>query len=76
MPDELKLLKHRLESMAAPFGVEPEEHEYRPHITTARNARPFEPVRLARPVELQWSGFELIESVPAAGGAVYRLLKQ
>ncbi len=76
VPGELKNLKRRLEKVVAPFGIESEKHEYRPHLTAARNARSFDPVRLARPVELQWSGFDLIESVPAAGGAQYRPLKQ
>jgi 2'-5' RNA ligase len=76
VPDELKKLKKRLETMVSAFDIDPEEHEYRPHLTAVRNARPFESMRLARPVELQWSGFELIESVPAVGGATYRPLKQ
>ncbi len=76
VPDELKRLKSDLEKLVGPFGIEREQHEYRPHITAALNARPFETVRLARPMELQWTGFELIESIAAAGGSVYRPLKQ
>ena len=76
VPDELKQLKSDLERMLLPYDIEPEQLEYRPHITAVRPARPFEPVRLARPVELQWSGFELVESISMPGGPQYRPLKQ
>ncbi|MGI9264096.1 MAG: RNA 2',3'-cyclic phosphodiesterase [Gammaproteobacteria bacterium] len=76
VPDELKQLKGRLETMLAAFDVEPEQTEYRPHLTAVRGSRPFEPMRLARPIELQWSSFELIESTPGVGGPTYRPLKQ
>ena len=76
VPDELKQLKSDLEEMLLLFDVEPEHLEYRPHITAIRPARPFELVRLARPVELQWSGFELVESISMPGGPQYRPLKQ
>lgn len=76
VPDELKQLKSDLEQMLLPYDIEPEQLEYRPHVTAVRAARPFEPVRLARPVELQWSGFELVESISMPGGPQYRPLKQ
>jgi 2'-5' RNA ligase len=76
VPDELEQLKSDLERMLLPYDIEPEQLEYRPHITAVRPARPFEPVRLARPVELQWSGFELVESISMPGGPQYRPLKQ
>ncbi len=76
VPEELKLLKRDLESLLLSFDVAPENLAYRPHITAVRAARPFQPVRLARPVELQWSGFELIESISKPGGVQYRPLKQ
>ena len=76
VPPELQRLKDDLTELLLPFGVEPEQHEYRPHITAVRRARPFDVVRLARPVEMQWSGFELVESTTAPGGAQYRVLKQ
>jgi 2'-5' RNA ligase len=76
VPDELRQLKQDLESMLLPYGVEPENLEYRPHITAVRGARPFPMIREARALELQWSGFELIESVSMPGGVQYRPLKQ
>jgi 2'-5' RNA ligase len=76
VPDELKQLKQDLESMLLPYGVQPENLEYRPHITAVRSARPFPTIREARALELQWSGFELIESVSMPGGVQYRPLKQ
>jgi len=76
VPDELKQLKEDLEILLLPYNVSPEDLEYRPHITAVRAARPFEPVRLARPLELQWSGFELIESISTPGNIQYRPLKQ
>jgi 2'-5' RNA ligase len=76
VPDALKQLKQDLESMLLPYGVEPENLEYRPHITAVRSARPFPTIREARALELQWSGFELIESISMPGGVQYRVLKQ
>ena len=76
VPDELKQLKSDLETALLPYGVAPEDLEYRPHITAVRPARPFELVRLARPLELHWSGFELVESISMPGSIQYRPLKQ
>ncbi len=76
VPDELASLKTRLESLVSAYAVAPEMHEYRPHITALRAARPFEVVRLARPIEFNWSGFELVESISVPGGVQYRPLKQ
>lgn len=76
VPDELKRLKSDLETVLLPFDVAPGTREYQPHITAVRPARPFDAVPLARPVELQWSGFELIESISMPGGVQYRPLKQ
>lgn len=76
VPEELLRLKKQLGAMLADYDIAPEEHEYRPHITAVRSARPFEPQRLARPVELQWSRFEIVESVSVPGGVQYRPLKQ
>lgn len=76
VPEELKQLKRDLETLLATFDVAPEDLEYRPHITAVRAARPFQPIRMARAVELLWSGFELIESVSVPGGVQYRPLKQ
>ena len=45
-------------------------------MTIARRARFFESIRLAQPVELQWSDFHLIESVSTPAGVQYKPLKQ
>ena len=76
VPDELKQLKNDLESMLLPYGVKAEGLDYRPHITAVRSARPFVTLREALPIEMQWSGFEIIESIPMPGGVRYRPLKQ
>ncbi len=76
VPDELKQLKQQLESMLLAYDVPAENLEYRPHITAVRSARTFPTIREARALELQWSGFELIESVSMPGGVQYRPLKQ
>ena len=76
VPDELKQIKSDLESVLLPYDVAPEDLEYRPHITAVRPARPFELVRLARPLEMHWSGFELVESISMPGSIQYRPLKQ
>ena len=76
VPDELKQLKADLEALLLPYNVLPEDLEYRPHITAVRAARSFEAVRLARPLELQWSGIELVESISTPGNIQYRPLKQ
>ena len=76
VPVELQMLKARLDKMLMAYDIEPEQHEYRPHITAVRHARPFDVVRLARPIEMRWSGFELVESISVPGGAQYRTLKQ
>jgi 2'-5' RNA ligase len=76
VPDELRQLKSDLESILLPYDIAPEDLEYRPHITAVRPARPFELVRLARPLEMHWSGFELIESISMPASIQYRPLKQ
>jgi len=76
MPPELSHLVESLQQALLPFGYEPEERVYRPHITVSRRARMFHDVRLARPIELQWTDFELVESVAQRGDVQYRPLKQ
>ncbi len=75
-PAELEELVRSLEQKLLPFGFEPNERAYRPHITVARRARTFPDVPLARPIDLEWSSFELVESVPSPRGVQYRPLKQ
>lgn len=76
IPPELEQLVGSIEKALLPFGITPQERTYRPHITASRRVRAFPEVRLTRNVELQWSGFELVESVAIRGDVQYRLLKQ
>lgn len=76
IPSELEHLVRSIEQALMPFGYTPNERTYRPHITAARKARAFAEVRLSRAVELQWSEFELVESISIRGGVRYRVLKQ
>lgn len=76
VPDELLTLVDDINKAIQPFEIPPEEHTYKPHITIARRARTFEPQVLARPVDLQWSDFKLVESISDPRGIQYRPLKQ
>lgn len=76
VPVEMSSLVTQIEMAAEPFGFRPQNRTYRPHITLARKVRAFHPEPLARPTELVWSGFELMESVPTARGVHYSPLKQ
>ena len=74
VPPELERLVSSLEQALLPFGFEPHERTYRPHITVSRKARAFPEIRLARPIELQWSVFDLVESTAVRGEIHYRPL--
>ena len=76
IPEALTRLVGRIRESVEPFGISPEEHSYRPHITIARRTRSFVTQRLARPVELHCADFALVESVPVRGGVQYHPLKQ
>jgi len=76
IPPELEQLVKSIEQALVPFAYTPQERTYRPHITAARKVRAFPEVRLSRAVELQWSGFELVESISIRGDIQYRVLKQ
>ena len=76
VPEELHQLVTSLENLVQDEGVVKESRTYRPHITVSRNARTFETERLAHRTSIEWSSFELVESVPERGGAFYRPLKQ
>jgi len=76
VPTELEQLVTSLEQILMPFGFEPNERTYRPHITVARRARTFIEVPLARPIDLEWSSFQLVESVSTTRGVQYHPLKQ
>lgn len=76
VPPPLAGLVGELNGVLQRFDREPESGTYRPHITAVRRARTFEPIMLARPLELNWSGFELVESISTRDGVQYRPLKQ
>ncbi len=76
VPAECERLVASLNVVIEDAGVAPDDQRFRPHITIVRRARPFETQRLAQPAMVEWSGFELVESVPEPGGSSYRPLKQ
>jgi 2'-5' RNA ligase len=73
---DLQAVVDSLNNVLLDLGLTPEDRTYRPHITIARNARPFMTERLAQRSVTEWSGFELVESVPVPGGVHYVPLKQ
>jgi 2'-5' RNA ligase len=76
IPPELERLVASLQQALIPFGIEPDERVYRPHITVSRKVRAFQDIRLARSAELQWTDFALVESLTIRGETQYRPLKQ
>ena len=74
VPADMEDLVSRLNSLMMDVGVAPADRVYRPHITVVRHARPFEPIRLPHSAEIEWSGFELLESVSEHGRSWYRPL--
>jgi 2'-5' RNA ligase len=76
IPPPLAVLVGKLQALLAAFDIEPDDRVYRPHITVARRARVFDDVILSRPVDLEWNGFELVESTSGPFGIAYRPLKQ
>lgn len=76
VPPALEHLVKSLQQALIPFGYAPDPRVYRPHITVARKVRTFPETRLARPVELSWTDFELVESVSFRGEVQYHPLKQ
>ena len=76
VPPALEQLVTSLQQALIPFGYAPDPRVYRPHITVARKVRAFPETRLARPVELTWTDFELVESISFRGEIQYRPLKQ
>lgn len=75
-PASLETLVKSLQAKLQAFDIEPEDRLYRPHLTVARRARSFNTVQLTRPVDIEWQGFELVESVPGPSGVTYTPLKQ
>ena len=76
VPPEMRQLVENLNEVLVEAGVTPEDKTYRPHMTLVRNARPFETQRLAQPMTIEWTGFELLESISDRGEVRYLPLKQ
>ena len=76
VPPELERLVTALNGVLSDAGIESESRTFRPHITIVNKARPFETQRLAQTALVEWSGFELIESISEPRGVTYRPLKQ
>ncbi|MEM9208425.1 MAG: RNA 2',3'-cyclic phosphodiesterase [Pseudomonadota bacterium] len=76
VPASLEQLVASLRRVLEPFAVEPEAGTYRPHITAVRAARSFEPLSLARPLEMTFTDFRLVASESSRDGVQYRPLKQ
>ena len=75
IPPEMERLVEDLKGRIFAAGVNPEHHRvYRPHVTAVRNGRPFETQRLTQALLIEWSGFELMESVTEHGETSYRPL--
>ena len=76
VPTELQQLVERLNALCLDVGMTVEDKTYRPHMTLVRRARPFETQRLAQPLTMEWTGFELLESISDRGESRYYPLKQ
>ncbi len=75
VPPELERLVEDLSGRVFAAGVNPEHQRvYRPHVTVVRNARTFETQRLAQSAIMEWSSFELVESVSESRETTYRPL--
>ena len=75
-PPPLEHLVKSLQQALIPFGYAPDPRVYRPHITVARKVRTFQEVPLARPIELTWTEFDLVESISDRGTVRYYPVKQ
>ena len=76
VPPAAEALVTALNQLVIGYGVEVNDVRYRPHITAIRKARTFETMTLARPFELEFDDFELVESITLPGEVRYRPLKQ
>ena len=74
VPPDMESLVGELNALMMDVGVDAPERVYRPHITVVRHAHHFEPLRLPASAEIEWSHFELLESVREAGRTWYRPL--
>ena len=76
VPPEMQLLVEALQGAVFAAGIEFDQRTYRPHVTIAKNARSFETLRLAQSATIEWSNFELVESISEPGGVTYRPVNQ
>ncbi len=76
VPTELARLNQQLKNLLNDAGFLMEDQRFRPHVTVCRNARPFETQRLAQPLTIEWSKFELMESTRVRGETRYVPVKQ
>ncbi|NIA27184.1 MAG: RNA 2',3'-cyclic phosphodiesterase [Desulfobulbaceae bacterium] len=76
VPPEMQRLVEALQGAVFAAGIEFDQRTYRPHVTVARNARPFETLRLAQSAVIEWDRFELVESVSQPGGVTYHPVNQ
>jgi len=74
VPTELARINQALKNLLTDAGFPVEQSQFRPHVTIARNAKPFEVQRLAQPATVEWSGFELLESLSVRGERRYVLV--
>jgi 2'-5' RNA ligase len=72
VPSELQQLVDSLDVVLEDAEIPVEDRRFRPHVTIARRARPFETQRLAQAAIVEWSGFKLVESLSSGGGADYQ----
>ena len=76
IPPEMQRLVEALQDSVFAAGIEINQRTYRPHVTVATNARPFETLRLPQSAVIEWDSFELVESVSQPGGVTYRPVNQ
>lgn len=76
VPSELARIVQWLDTLLVEAGVVEERKTFRPHITVVKRARPFETQRLAQPAVVEWTGFELIESIRERGSVRYKPVNQ
>ena len=74
-PEALQALVSRLGEAFAPEGFRFDRRPYVPHITLLRDARNVPSVPAIPPVRWPVSRLALVESVPAAKGPVYEVLR-
>ncbi len=74
VPSELEQLVEKLSGLVVAAGKLPQQRVYRPHVTVVKNCRPFETQRLAQSASIEWSRFEIVESIRERGSVTYRPL--